>query len=289
MFKERKIKIHIANDINISKIKKSDTMIGKKIRIERIINRKTGKCVIAPMDHGISGGPIPGLINMTETIDSVASGGANAVLMHKGMVKNGHRGYGKDIGLILHLSASTDLSVDPYHKVQVTSVEKALQLGADAVSVHINIGSEKEPEMLKSTGRIAEECDKWGMPLLAMMYPRGPKIDNEHDPEVVKLAARVGAELGADIVKTNYTGDPDTFKEVVDGCPVPVIIAGGPKVETDKQLLEMVYDAIDVGGAGIAIGRNVFQAKDPAKMTKALVEIVHNGMKPDEALEIIKQ
>ena len=74
----------------------------------------------------------------------------------------------------------------------------------------------------------------------------------------------------------------------MDGCPVPVIIAGGPKVETDKQLLEMVYDAINVGGAGIAIGRNVFQAKDPAKMTKALVEIVHNGMKPDEALEIIK-
>ena len=221
-------------------------MIGKRIRIERIINRKTGKCVIAPMDHGISGGPIPGLINMTETIDSVASGGANAVLMHKGMVKNGHRGYGKDIGLILHLSASTDLSVDPYHKVQVTSVEKALQLGADAVSVHINIGSEKEPEMLKSTGRIAEECDKWGMPLLAMMYPRGPKIENEHDPEVVKLAARVGAE-------------------------------------------EMVNDAIEVGGAGIAIGRNVFQAKDPTKMTRALVEIVHNRMSPDEALEIINE
>ena len=143
--------------------------------------------------------------------------------------------------------------------------------------------------MLKSTGRIAEECDKWGMPLLAMMYPRGPKIENEHDPDVVKLAARVGAELGADIVKTNYTGDPDTFKEVVDGCPVPVIIAGGPKVETAKQLLEMVYDAIEVGGAGIAIGRNVFQAKDPAKMTKALVEIVHNRMSPDEALKIISE
>ena len=270
-------------------IKKSDTMIGKKIRLERIINRKTGKCVIAPMDHGISGGPIPGLINMTKTIDSVASGGANAVLMHKGMVQNGHRGYGKDIGLILHLSASTDLRIDPYHKVQVTSVEKAVQLGADAVSVHINIGSEKEPEMLQSTGRIAEECAKWGMPLLAMMYPRGPNMDNEHDPEVVKLAARVGAELGADIVKTNYTGDPDTFKEVVDGCPVPVIIAGGPKVETDQQLLEMVDDAIGIGAAGIAIGRNVFQAKDPEKMTRALVEIVHNRMEPEEALKIINE
>ena len=217
-------------------------MIGKKIRIERIINRKTGKCVIAPMDHGISGGPIPGLINMTKTIDAVANGGANAVLMHKGMVKNGHRGYGSDIGLILHLFASTDASMDPFHKVQVTSVEKAVQLGA-----------------------------------------------NEHDPEVVKLAARVGAELGADIVKTNYTGDPDSFKEVVDGCPVPVLIAGGPKIETQRQLFEMVSDSISVGGAGVAFGRNIFQAEDPAKITRALVEVVHNNATPDEALEILKE
>lgn len=264
-------------------------MIGKQIRLERIINRKTGKCVIAPLDHGISGGPIPGIINMPKTINSVAEGGANAVLMHKGMVKTGHRGYGSDIGLILHLSASTDVGVDPYHKVQVTSVEKAIQLGADAVSVHVNVGSEKEHEMLETTGRIAEECDNWGMPLLAMMYPRGPKIESEHDPEVVKLSARVGAELGADIVKTNYTGDPDSFKEVVDGCPVPVIIAGGPKIETQKQLFEMVYDAISVGGAGVAFGRNVFQAKDPVKTTRALVEVVHNKATPDEAMEILKE
>lgn len=264
-------------------------MIGKQIRIERILDRKTGKCVIAPLDHGISGGPLPGIIDLPKTVNQVAEGGANAVLMHKGMVLNGHRGYGSDIGLIIHLSASTDLSVDPQHKVQVTSVEKAIQLGADAVSVHVNIGSEAEPEMLETTGRIAEECDDWGMPLLAMMYPRGPKIQNEHDPEVVKLSARVGAELGADIVKTNYTGDPDTFKEVVDGCPVPVIIAGGPKIETERQLFEMVYDAISVGGAGVAFGRNVFQAEDPTKITHALVEVVHNKVTPDEALEILKQ
>ena len=143
--------------------------------------------------------------------------------------------------------------------------------------------------MLHNTGKIAETCAEWGMPLLAMMYPRGPKIDNEHDPEVVKLAARVGAELGADIVKTNYTGDPDSFKEVVDGCPVPVIIAGGPKIETERQLFEMVYDAINVGGAGVAFGRNIFQAKDPAKMTRALVGVVHEKMTPDEALEILKE
>ena len=113
------------------------------------------------------------------------------------------------------------------------------------------------------------------MPLIAMMYPRGKKITSEHSAEVVKLAARAGAELGADIIKTNYTGNPDTFKEVVDGCPVPVVIAGGPMVETDRELLEMVKNSVDVGGAGVAIGRNIFQAPSPRKTTMAIAGIVH--------------
>jgi fructose-bisphosphate aldolase/2-amino-3,7-dideoxy-D-threo-hept-6-ulosonate synthase len=263
-------------------------MIGKKIRIERIIDRKTGKCVIVPLDHGASIGPVPGIIDMTQTIDEVSKGGANAVLMHKGMVGTGHRGYGGDIGLIIHLSASTGLSPHPNHKVLVTSVEKGLKLGADAVSVHVNVGSEREAEMLIKLGTISEICDDWGMPLIAMMYPRGKDIKDEHAPEVVKIAARAGAELGADIIKTNYTGDPDTFKEVVDGCPVPVVIAGGPKIETEKELLQMVKNSVDVGGAGVAIGRNVFQAKSPLKTTRAISEIVHNKLEVEEALKIIK-
>lgn len=263
-------------------------MIGKKIRIERIINRKTGRTVIVPVDHGVSIGPVAGIGNMCETIDEVASGGANAVIMHKGMVDNGHRGYGRDIGLIIHLSASTSLGPDPDHKVLVTTVEKAVKIGADAVSVHVNVGSDKEPKMLETLGITAEVCDEWGMPLIAMMYPRGEKITDEHNVDVVKLAARAGAELGADIIKTNYTGDPDTFSEVVQGCPVPVVIAGGPKVETNEQLLTMVKNAVNVGGAGVAIGRNVFQAESPRKTTRAIAEIVHNNMDVEEALKIIE-
>ncbi|MDI9624758.1 MAG: 2-amino-3,7-dideoxy-D-threo-hept-6-ulosonate synthase [Methanothermobacter sp.] len=262
-------------------------MIGKIIRMERIINRETGRTVIVPMDHGVSIGPVPGLLDMTKIIDQVATGGANAVLIHKGIVVTGHRGYGRDIGLIVHLSASTSLGPDPNHKVLVTSVEKALKLGADAVSVHVNVGSEREPEMLLKLGTVAETCDEWGMPLIAMMYPRGKKIKDEHDPEVVKLAARAGAELGADIIKTNYTGDPDTFKEVVEGCPVPVVIAGGPKVETEEELLQMVKDSIEAGGAGVAIGRNIFQAESPEKMTKAIAAIVHDEIDVEEALKML--
>ena len=263
-------------------------MIGKKIRLERIINRHTGRTVIAPMDHGVSNGPMKGIIDIDKTVESISQGGADAILMHKGIVEQGHRGYGKDIGLIVHLSASTSLAPNPNNKVIVTSVEKAIQLGADAVSVHVNLGSETESEMLQELGEISETCSYWGIPLLAMMYPRVQKVENEHDVELVKHAARVGSELGVDIVKTNYTGDPDSFKEVVEGALVPVVIAGGPKVDTDEELLQMVKDSIEVGGAGVAFGRNLFQAENPGKITKAISEVVHNDLEVNEALKFLK-
>lgn len=263
-------------------------MIGKKIRLERIINRHTGRTVIAPMDHGVSDGPMKGIIDIDKTVESISQGGADAILMHKGIVEQGHRGYGKDIGLIVHLSASTSLAPNPNNKVIVTSVEKAIQLGADAVSVHVNLGSETESEMLQELGEISETCSYWGIPLLAMMYPRGQKVENEHDVELVKHAARVGSELGVDIVKTNYTGDPDSFKEVVEGALVPVVIAGGPKLDTDEELLQMVKDSIEVGGAGVAFGRNLFQAENPGKITRAISEVVHNNLEVNEALKFLK-
>jgi fructose-bisphosphate aldolase/2-amino-3,7-dideoxy-D-threo-hept-6-ulosonate synthase len=262
--------------------------IGKKVRLERIFDRKTGRTIIVPMDHGVSMGPIRGLLNMPKIVDKVAEGGANAVLLHKGIVKSGHRGYGRDVGLILHLSASTSLGPDPNNKVLVTTVEEAIKLGADAVSVHINVGAENEADMLELLGWVAKECAEWGMPLLAMMYPRGKKIASEHDVEVVKLAARAGAELGADIIKTNYPGDPDSFREVIKGCPVPVVIAGGPKMSTTREVLQMVKDAVEVGGAGTSIGRNVFQAEDPTKMVRAFSRIVHDDASVDEAMKELR-
>ena len=262
--------------------------IGKRIRMERIVDRKSGRSVIVPMDHGVTLGPIRGLVDMQRAVNAVAEGGANAVLVHKGIVIAGHRGYGKDIGLIIHLSASTSLGPDPLNKVIVATVEEAMRLGADAVSMHVNVGAENEADMLVELGETAMVCEEWGIPFLAMMYPRGEKVKNEHDVEVVKHVARIGAELGADIIKTNYTGDPETFKEVVQGCPVPVIIAGGPKANTDAEVLKMVEDAVSAGAAGVSIGRNVFQHENPANMTIAISKVVHEGVSAEEAMEIVK-
>jgi fructose-bisphosphate aldolase/2-amino-3,7-dideoxy-D-threo-hept-6-ulosonate synthase len=252
------------------------------------MDRESRNMVIIPMDHGISMGPVRGIVNLTEMVNRVADGGANAVLLQKGMARHGHRGYGRDIGLIIHMSASTSLGPDPNDKVQVCSVEEAIKMGADAVSVHINIGSETEADQLIKLGTVAEQCDEWGMPLVAMMYPRGKDIKNPNDAELVAHVARVGAELGADIIKTNYTGNIDTFKVVVEGCPVPVVMAGGPKTNTDEEFLEMVSSAIDAGGRGVAIGRNVFQHDNPTAMTHALTLIVHKGASVEDAMEVLR-
>jgi predicted phospho-2-dehydro-3-deoxyheptonate aldolase len=263
-------------------------MIGKKIRLERIINRNSRKTVIIPMDHGVTVGPIEGLADMRKTISKVVSGGANAILMHKGIVRAGHRGAGKDVGLIIHLSGGTSLSPDPNAKELVCTAEEAIKLGADAVSVHINLGAETDKEMLRQLGQISERCMEWQMPLVTMMYTRGHNIKDEYNPDNVKHAARVGAELGADIVKVVYTGSVNSFTEVVNGCPVPVVIAGGPKMDSDEDIFRMAEGALEAGAAGLSIGRNAFQHKNPTRMVQALSKMVHEGVSVAEAVEMLK-
>ncbi|MBA3027277.1 MAG: fructose-bisphosphate aldolase [Desulfobacteraceae bacterium] len=260
--------------------------VGKRIRIKRIFNIASGKTVIVPLDHGVSLGPIKGLKDMDATVNMVIRGGANATIVHKGIVTSTNRTEGTDIGLIIHLSASTSLNPDPNNKISVCDVEEALCLGADAVSVHVNIGAKTESAMLESLGKTAKECNRWGMPLLAMMYPRGKDV--KEDVKTVMLAARVGAELGADIIKCPYTGNPDAFAEVVEGCPVPVVIAGGSKLD-DEQTLAMIQGAMKAGAAGLSIGRNVFQHKNPEQFLKAACAMVHQGISAAEALKMLNQ
>ncbi|HZD43900.1 MAG TPA: 2-amino-3,7-dideoxy-D-threo-hept-6-ulosonate synthase [Methanomicrobiales archaeon] len=262
-------------------------MRGKEIRLERILDRNTGKTIIVPMDHGVTNGPIEGLIDMERTVNLVAEGGANAVVGHMGLALHGHRRKGHDVGLILHLSASTSIGPDPNEKVLVNTVQNALKMGADGVSMHVNIGAESEARMLQDLGCVSVECIEWGMPLLAMMYPRGKKIQDEHDVDHVKLAARVAAELGADIVKTVYTGDVETFREVTQGCPVPVVVAGGSKTD-DRATLELIEGAMQAGAAGISIGRNAFQHPAPDRFVRAAALIVHQGKSAEEALAVLR-
>ena len=257
---------------------------GKTRRLRRII-RDDSRTFIIAMDHGVTLGPVRGLEDMQKTVRSVADGGADAVLVHKGIAKHVET-YGT--GLIIHVSASTNLGSKPDLKVGVCTLEEAIRLGADAVSAHINIGAEEEDKMLEFLGNLSEQCDSFGMPLLAMMYPRGPGIKSEHEFEVVSHAARIGAELGADLVKTVYTGDEESFRKVVRGCPVPVVVAGGARMKTDLEVLELAESSIRAGAAGLSFGRNVFQHEKPEEMSRALSAIVHKGAFAQNAMEMLR-
>jgi predicted phospho-2-dehydro-3-deoxyheptonate aldolase len=256
---------------------------GKTRRLKRIM-QQDNRTVIVPMDHGVTVGPIQGITNMQTITDKLVKGGVDAILVHKGIAKRVDTG---DAGLIVMLSGMSNLSPNINAKVQVCSVQEAIRIGADAVSVHVNVGAQDEDKMLQNLGKVAEECEAFGIPLLAMMYPRGPKIPNEHAPEMVAHAARIGAELGADIVKTNYTGTIETFKAVVESCPVPIVIAGGPKCKSLEEVLQTTSDALKAGAAGLSIGRNVFQCDSPTQISKALSAIVHNGASVEQGLKIL--
>ncbi len=254
------------------------TDVGKKIRYDRIVNPRTGRTVMIPLDHGVILGPLAGIQDPSDTVRQVVAGGADAVIFNAGMAGTLYPRYGNRCGAIFNL---TNIITGENDLTLISSVEYALSQAADAISVQVMVGSPHERHMLDNFCRVAEECRRWSLPLLAMMYPTEPLLA-QRGAEAEWLAARAGAELGADIVKTSYTGDPRTFEKLVAACPVPVVVAGGPRKGTTREMLAMVREAMDCGAAGVALGRNVWQSADPARTTRALVEIVHHGKDPDE-------
>ncbi|CFX77924.1 DeoC/FbaB/ lacD aldolase [Syntrophomonas zehnderi OL-4] len=256
-------------------------MHGKEIRLKRLF-KHSDKMFIVPMDHGISAGPISGLTDISRAVESVEAGGADAIIVHKGMVR-WITEFLNPAGceLIVHLSASTDLSPLANKKELVASVEHAIKLGATAVSVHVNLADNAEAQMLKDLGQVAEQCDLWEIPLLAMMYVRDGSRESEYDPDKISHAARVAEEVGADIVKVNYTGSPESFARVLSAVHIPVVIAGGPKMASTANLLEMIFDATEVGAAGISIGRNIFQYQDPAQLSATIRKILDQKITRD--------
>lgn len=237
---------------------------------------------MVPLDHGISMGPIDGIEKPARPLQAAATGGATCTALHKGLVHIAKRAV-PDLPILLHVSASTDVGPDPHEKRLVASVEDARRMDCAGVSFHLNLGARTEAQMLQDAGHVTSEAAAAGLPVLGMIYPRGPAIADPHDPQLVAHAARLGAELGCDIVKVPYTGDAASFKHVVAGCPVPVIIAGGPRRTDAKsnpgaahppasfdQFLEDVANAAKAGARGVSIGRNVFQHSEPAKAMSAI-------------------
>lgn len=248
----------------------------RALRLRRLFHHDPQRLLLVPLDHSISDGPVvPRGLSMDQLVGQLSAGGADAIIVHKGSLRHISPTRLASTSLILHLNASTAHAPDPDAKYMVTGVEDALRMGADAVSVHINMGSLEERQQIADLGAVADQCDRWNLPLLAMMYPRGPKITDATDPELVAHAVTIAADLGADLVKAPYVGSPSVMRELVSACPIPLVCAGGPRRGASEDALDFVRNAISGGAAGVAMGRNIFQAPDPGAMTASVARVVH--------------
>jgi fructose-bisphosphate aldolase/2-amino-3,7-dideoxy-D-threo-hept-6-ulosonate synthase len=251
------------------------TGVGRLFRTKRILG-EDGKCLVVALDHGLVMGPLPGMVDPGPAIKAVIKGGADAVMTTLGIAER----YGELIA-----GRSSFIFSAPAADDMAPTVDLALKFGADAIRLFVNITGGDDSAIMASLWSASLACKERGLPLLAEIYPmKSEQISNPMDRDVIAKYSRIGAETGADFIKTFYTGSVDSFRCVVESCPVPVIVLGGQKMKTDRQALQVVNDSMEAGAAGVAFGRNIWQNKDPEGITRAIAGIVHRGWTVESAL-----
>jgi 2-amino-4,5-dihydroxy-6-oxo-7-(phosphonooxy)heptanoate synthase len=236
---------------------------GRSLRVARLLKAGGAPLFVVPLDHTVTDGPFANTRDYDRLLDVLAANGADAVVVHKGRVRLLSDSVYARMSVIVHLSASTRHAEDPTNKVQVGDVEDCVRRGADAVSVHVNLGSPTEPQQLRILAQVADSCDRLGLPLLAMIYARGAAIQNAAATETLRHAASLAVDLGADLVKLPLAGSLADMRRVVDACPIPILAAGGAP-SSDAGFARFVTTVMASGARGLAAGRNIFMARDPA-------------------------
>lgn len=252
-------------------------MIGTMRRLGRLFHPQSAKSVVLALDHGASEGLIPGLTEIPLLLEGSKHLPVQGVVLNKGLARASVGSLPLDKNVFIQLSAGTKHGLPTYNQSIVCSVNEALRLGADAVSVHVNIGNDLEDRMLQDFGMVTDEAHAVGLPVMAVIYARGGQIVNELDPTLITHCIRLGGELGADVVCVPYSGDKESFALGVATCPVPVLMAGGPNPPSWKAAKAMISEAMEAGAAGVVLGRAVFQHKDPLRALAEVCQVVHGS------------
>lgn len=250
------------------------------------IFRTDKKTFIMAMDHGANFNVLPAMKNPGKIIREVAAAGADAFLATPGMALN----FADDFlgrGIILRVDGGVSFLGNRDKPFQwVTTAEDALRLGADSIITMSFPGSRFENEILSNLSRAIMDARRWGLPVTAEALPRGfEKSDDARTPENITFACRQGVELGADIIKTIYTGDQESFKNLTESVYAPVVILGGAQKVPETQLLREIKDALEAGGAGVAMGRNIWGHEHPARYAAAIAKMIHEDCSVEAALK----
>lgn len=256
---------------------------GKTLRMNSIFRKDTGKSVIVAVDHGGIAGPMDGINDPSGLVEACVAGGADGLLATRGFVRAAEGAFDRKLGLILRLTGGFTVLGGGFEEEMITSPETALRYGSAGVAVTVKFGHRREGDFTRQASLAADECDGWGLPVMIEAMAKGKDLPST-DPGGVKLASRAAAEIGADIIKTYYTGDPDSFAEVVDGALVPIVILGGARTDSIEAVFNDVFQSIQAGGSGIAIGRNIWQHSNTRAMIEAMAGLVHEGWTVKQAL-----
>jgi len=241
--------------------------------MRRLLAGPEKRCLMVPLDHGPWLGPVSGIDRPRKIVASAIAGGATALLLTPGFLREVSDLIPPEVGVVLRVSVSAGLSTEARQEVPAVTATTAVRFDADAVAVSIFFGRGGEPYLMQWLGELIEQCGGLGLPVVAEMMPP-PEFS--YAPEQIAHAARIGMELGADIVKTNYCGNVAAFQQVVAATAVPIIVAGGPSTGGADNAFEVARDAMAAGAAGVAFGRRVWQAADPERVVRGLHEILFN-------------
>lgn len=256
---------------------------GMENRLSQLI-KEDGRCFFMPIDHGYFQGPTRCLEEPGETIKPLLSY-CDALFVTRGVLRSAIDPANTK-PIILRVSGGTSMAgKDLANEGLTTSIEEIIRLNAAAVGISVFVGSDYEHQTLLNLAKLVNECENYGIPVMAVTAV-GKELE-KRDARYLALACRIAAELGARVVKTYWC--KEGFEKVVKGCPVPVVIAGGPKCETEKEVFEFVYDGMQRGAIGINLGRNVWQSAHPAAMAKALQAIIHKNANVKKACEIFSE
>jgi putative autoinducer-2 (AI-2) aldolase len=255
---------------------------GKANRLKRLV-KSDGRCFFLPIDHGYFQGPTTCLEKPAETIKPLLRY-ADALFCTRGVLRSCIEP-ASTVPIVLRVSGCTSIiGKDLANEAVTTSIEEIIRLNASAVGISVFIGSEYEHETLNNLSSLVNDCEDYGIPVMAVTAV-GKELE-KRDARYLGLCCRICAELGASVVKTYWCED---FEKVVDGCPVPVMMAGGPQCETELEVFEFVHDGMQRGAIGINLGRNVWKHPHPVAMMKALRTVVHNKTSPQEAEDIFQR
>jgi fructose-bisphosphate aldolase / 2-amino-3,7-dideoxy-D-threo-hept-6-ulosonate synthase len=262
--------------------------IGKAMRSKRVID-PTGVSIICALDHGMTSPTfLEPLADIVSRAAETVAGGANVIMMSKGMIRVAHPAFARETALAMLLSASASPDGSRPQIVQIGEVEEALRLGADAVVLFTALGGDTEPEMLDILSTVGRECEALGMPFIAeaefpTTYASVEELKQQYGFEYLRRNVRLCAELGADIVKTNWPGDADSFARLVEATSgIPVVLAGGSRLE-DAELLARMEQAVAAGAIGCSVGRNIFMHRSPEAISRALSRVIRERWSADKA------